>query len=538
MAQILDLNGNPIETKALREPQTSQLGAVAREYDLHPARGLTPATLHTLLTSAEQGEWTRQLDLADDMEERDGHLFAEIDKRKGAVAGLKWSLVEPEGADAGAKKLTAQLREWLATIEDFEDLVRGMMDAVLKSFSAHEMVWELQEGVLLPKISFRPQRWFTVDKAGRNELRLRTEANQHEGEALRSFAWIAHVHKTRNGYLARGGLVRVLAWPYLFKNYATRDLAEFLEIYGLPLRLGSYPSGATDEEKRRLLQAVTQIGHNAAGIIPQGMKIDFQSAAIGSGDPFGSMIDRMDEVESKAILGQTLSAGAAKNGTQEIATVHADVRMDIRNSDTRQLSATMKRQLLWPMAALNIPGADPKMLPNFEFEIAEPEDMAAYAENLPKLAAAGLKIPVKWAQDRLCIPEPEAGEEVMQGPKPPAAPPAPGDPQPGDTKPVPPKKKAALAARSNTGDPRDALDDLIDDATADWQPLLAPMVEPLLAELDKALSRGETLAAFRARLPELIERMDSRALGEQLARAAFSARLAGEADLDLSGEEQ
>ncbi|WP_308197178.1 phage portal protein family protein, partial [Achromobacter xylosoxidans] len=40
----------------------------------------------------------------------------------------------------------------------------------------------------------------------------------------------------RSGYIARTGLFRVLAWPWLFKNFAVRDLAEFLEIYGLPLR--------------------------------------------------------------------------------------------------------------------------------------------------------------------------------------------------------------------------------------------------------------------------------------------------------------
>ncbi|MCO7025451.1 DUF935 family protein, partial [Vibrio paracholerae] len=93
-----------------------------------------------------------------------------------------------------------------------------------------------------------------------------------------------------SGYLSRRGLVRVLAWPFLFKNYSVRDLAEFLEIYGLPIRLGKYPEGATEKEKATLLRAVMSIGHNAGGIIPKGMDIDFQNAADGQSDPFMAMI--------------------------------------------------------------------------------------------------------------------------------------------------------------------------------------------------------------------------------------------------------
>jgi hypothetical protein len=44
---------------------------------------------------------------------------------------------------------------------------------------------------------------------------------------------------------------------------------------------------------------------------------------------------------------------------------------------------------------------------------------------------------------------------------------------------------------------------------------------------------GVRLDQFRARLPELLEQMDSRPQAERLARAAFLARLAGEADLSL-----
>ena len=92
-----------------------------------------------------------------------------------------------------------------------------------------------------------------------------------------------HTHRSRSGCIARTGLFRVLAWPWLFKNFAVRDLAEFLEIYGLPLRLGTYnPNTSDDKARATLLRAVIGIGHDAAAIVPEGMKIEFKEAARAS----------------------------------------------------------------------------------------------------------------------------------------------------------------------------------------------------------------------------------------------------------------
>jgi phage gp29-like protein len=49
--------------------------------------------------------------------------------------------------------------------------------------------------------------------------------------------------------ISLAGLHRVLSWSFLFKNYGIRDVMEFLETYGLPSKIGKYPSGATEKEK-------------------------------------------------------------------------------------------------------------------------------------------------------------------------------------------------------------------------------------------------------------------------------------------------
>lgn len=547
---ILDQFGHPIDLAAIREQQTedqdvSRTAWLHREFDDHPGRGLTPAKLNAILREAEEGDLIRQLELADDMEERDAQIFSELGKRKTAISTLEWDIEPPEDASAAEQKTADQVREWVRAIPAFDETILiELMDAVLKGFKCVEMWWELDQRTLQPHFEPQPQRWFTLDQR-RRTLTLRDGTSQY-GVPLRPWGWIAHVHKSRNGYLARGSLARVLAWPYLFKNYATRDLAEFLEIYGLPLRLGKYPTGASDAEKRTLLQAVVGIGHNAAGIIPQAMTLEFQNAAQGNEKPFQTMMDAMDAAESKAILGQTLTSGEGQHGTQALGQVHNEVRIDILKSDARRIAGTLTAQLIAPMVLLNIPGADPKRLPRFTIDVPEPEDLALYADALPKLAAAGMKIGVKDMHRRLRIPEAEEGEDLLQGPSAPAPgadPAAPGDPVATPPKPAANGKngkdgKAALAAELPAAPAsRDAIDDLVDEASADWRPMLQPLVGPLLAELDRAVEAGETLQSFAARLPELVQRMDAAPLGEQLARAAFVARLAGQADLDLTGSE-
>ena len=560
MVQILDHNGQPIDTGRLAEPQTAQVAQLWREFANHPARGLTPTRLREILVQGEMGDLRAQLDLADDMEECDPHLAAELSKRKLFISGLAFRIVPPANASAAEKAQAEMVGEWFGALPDFEDVLLAMMDAVLKGFHAHEVEWPLVERVRLPVLTSRPQRWFTVDGT-HDGLLLRDPEHTHvgvapgqpfvnpahlprptvQGQPLVAGAWLVHRHRARNGYLARSALLRVLAWPYLYKAYAWRDFAEFLEIYGLPMRVGKYPVSASDEEKLALLRAVTQLGHNAAGIMPQGMALEMLNAAQGAKDPFEGMLAYCNAAESKAILGQTLTAGEGQHGTQALGNVHNEVRHDIGTADARQVAGTITTQLVRLMALLNIPGADPRRLPRFEFDLEEAEDLAAYADNLPKLAKAGMGIPQSWVHQKLGIPKAVDGEAVLTAAEPaPVVPPAPAPPKPGSAAALVGllAQLGQLAGRVPAAAPApqpapDLIDALVAEQAAQWQAQLGPMVLPLLAEADKAVAAGETLEQFAARLPDLVQLMDAGPATEAVARSGLQARLAGEADLDL-----
>ncbi|MCL1960895.1 MAG: DUF935 domain-containing protein [Desulfovibrionaceae bacterium] len=423
-SRILGHDGQPMPMPDLATPQTSRLASLQRELQTHPTRGLTPSRLAQILDAAEQGDMTAQSDLFEDMEEKDGHIASEMNKRRRACI-LEWEVVAPQKSpSAREKRNAAQLDELLQSIDDFEDMLFDVTDAIGKGFACLEIEWHRAEGFWLPKtLTHRPQSWFTLHRGYRQELRLRTYEAQGDGsvgEPLRPFGWLTHVHKAKSGYLERSALFRQLAWTYLFKNYSVGDLAEFLEIYGIPLRVGKYPASASEAEKVTLLRALAAIGHNAAGIVPEGMLMEFHNAADGDPKAFDLMMGWCERNQSKVILGATLTSGSdGSASTYALGQIHNEVRKDLRDADVRQINATLTRELVYTVAALNGLAPDgPRRCPQFQLNAQETEDLTAYADALPKLVGIGITPTVKWAHEKLGIPMPQEGEATLS----PAAP--------------------------------------------------------------------------------------------------------------------
>lgn len=413
--RILGPDGKPFTVADLAQPQTAHSNSLQREFQGHPSRGLTPSRLASILLAAEQGDLIRQYELFEDIEERDAHIFSEMSKRRRAVSGLPFKISAPPNPSAAEKKAAEQLQAMVLAIDDFDGIVFDTTDAIGKGFANLEIEWDRNAQEWLPKsITHRPQSWFQLHRGYRQEIRLRNGTG--EGEPLRPFGWITHTHRAKSGYLERAALFRVLVWPYLFKNYSVGDLAEFLEVYGIPMRIGKYPPGASDREKMSLLRALMEIGHNAAGIIPEGMSMEFPAVAEGDPQAFELMMNWCERSQSKAILGGTLTSQAdGKTSTNALGTVHNEVRKEIKDADAGQLASTLSRDLVYPLAVLNglIRPGDYRRCPRLVFDLAEIKDIGTYATALPAMVAMGMQIPRAWAHTELGIPEAGEDEPVL-----------------------------------------------------------------------------------------------------------------------------
>ncbi len=388
---------------------TPQTQFLTHEFAGHLGDRLTPQRLNQILKRAEEGWLVDQCDLFEDMEERDGHICAELSKRKRTLLGLRWKIEPPHSASAQEKALAEIVQNLFLEIPDFEDVLLNMSEAIGFGFACLEIQWQLKDKVWQPaNMLHRPARWFQLSQTDRNKINLRD--GSANGAELWQAGWLVHKHKAKSGDVSRMGLHRALAFPYLFKHYAANDLAEFLEIYGLPMRLGSYPNGASSEEKNRLMQAVSMIGHSAAGIIPDGQKIEFVEASKGTGEPFRTMIDWCESTQSKVILGGTLTSQAdGKSSTNALGNVHNEVRRDLLISDAMQIASSLSRFVALICQVNGWQGRPPK----FAFDVTESEDLALFADAFPKLVAVGMQVPLSFLHEKLKIPLPINGEAVL-----------------------------------------------------------------------------------------------------------------------------
>ncbi len=540
---LVDHLGRPVKSTARlkQEVSAATVAGVRSVLSGHPEVGMDPVRLAQILRAAEQGDAVAYLELAEAMEEKDLHYLSVMGTRKRAVAQLPIT-VEAADDSAEAEADAELIRTWLKR-DALEDELFDLQDATGKGYSASEIVWETTPEAWLPKrLIRRDPRWFRFDRVDGETLRL---IDDQGGEAdLEPFKWVVHMNKAKSGLPIRGGLARAVAWGYLFKNFTLKDWVAFAEIYGIPFRLGRYDGGATEDDKRALLQALVQMGADAAGMVPKSTEIEFVDGKGGASDGalFKNLAEYIDKQVSKAVLGQTATTDAVASGLGGgLGQVHDGVRGDIERADAKQLAATLNQQLVQPIVMLN--RGPRKAYPRLVIGREEAVDLQATIDATDKLVGMGLKVPAGWARKLIRAPEPKGDEEILAAPASPAilppqiSPQEPLDPQGAPTGRADPSKPPRTLLRPFSGasgekvslnaegarDP-DELEQLAADALGGWRPMMAPVVDPIRSAADAA----EDLSDLRDRLSALLAEIDVRAAAEGLARATFVARLAGE----------
>ena len=511
-----DAYGRLVNTTALKTEQAPPTISGVRRHDaFHPAAGLTPGRLAGILRQSIDGDPEHYLALAEDMEERDLHYAGVLGVRKRQVAGLEIT-VEAAGDDTQSVAAAELVREVIDR-DGFQDEAVDILDAIGKGFSCTEIIWDMSGKDWRPKrLAWRDPRWFTFDPIDGETPLLRDPTGNLP---LNPYQWIFHSAKVKSGLPVRGGIARAVAWTFLFKSFTVKDWAIFCEAYGQPLRLGKYDAGASEADKQILLEAVSNIGVDYAAIIPQSMAVEFVEAKLsGSHELYEKRADWLDRQVSKVVLGQTATTDAIAGG-HAVGKTHDHVREDIEQADARQLAATLNRDLVRPLVDLNI--GRQKKYPRLVIGRAEEIDADKYIDRVEKFVRIGGKVGMSTVRDKIGIPDPGEDEELLAARAPTLA-----DVGKAPIKPKPEDANSARGPRQN----RDAIDDATAELTADWEPLVSPIVAGLEAEIANATSLKEVEALLARRFADL----DVAAMTELLARAAFAARLAGEVDDRLS----
>ena len=387
----------------------------------YPSERLTASKLGMIFREADQGNIFRQMELFEEMEQKDTHLISIMQTRKSSVSGLPWE-VTPASDSSQDKAIAADVKEMLEGLENFDESLHHLMDASGKGFSCLEIIWEVGKKYRIVEMKEKLQRRFTYFNMNFQEdilalPRVLTPDQPVYGEELPPYKFVVHTYKAKCGTVPRSALFRPVAWMYLFKNYSIKDWVTFCEAYGMPMRIGKYDPATSNEDKDALIKAVTMLGSDAAAVISNKTQIEIVESIKGTqgADVFKLFADFANEEMSKAVLGQTLTSGTGSKGgghSLALGKVHDEVRGDIKKADAKALSRTVKNQIIAGYVGYNY-GFD-KPLPVFRLMADDAKDLDSDIKRRAIGQGMGYKFTAKDMSETFGWPLPADGDETLE----------------------------------------------------------------------------------------------------------------------------
>ena len=486
------------------------------KFSSYPSNGLTPRKLARIFRAADEGDVYEQMELFEEMEEKDTHLFSQLQTRKLAVTGLDWE-VQAFSDNELDKQIAEFIDDQLKGIENLDDIFIDILDAIGKGISVMEIEWGVDRdgSNIIEDIEYvHPKK--LIWNSQTDEMMICTREFP-SGICLPKNKFVVHKYKAKSGHACRGGILRVVAWMYLFKNYDVKDWVAFCEVFGMPLRLGKYSAASSEDDKKALMDAIYSLGTDAAGIVPDSTVIEFiESNKTSSVEIYELLARYCDEQISKAVLGQTLSSDSG-GGSYAQGKVHNEVRHDLTQADAKALAVTVRRDIIRPLVEYNFgSGVD---IPFFRFDCEEAEDLKEKAEILKVLVDMGVRVPESHIYKKFNIPEPEDGEAILQ-PKP-AMGIAPVDLS---------YDERQLSLKSKPGQTeQEQIDKMGDIAIKHSEKCFREMLKPILNMLDTAddLETLQEALKDEKKVQEIYKKMDSPELQDTLHQAMYLSELIG-----------
>lgn len=154
----------------------------ARDY---PGAGLTPSGLASILRETDAGSLGTIMQLFEEMEEKDAHLFAVANTRRLALTGLPWEIVSaadvhPSGDRGRADEAADYCREVLTAIDALDEVLQHLSLAIGRNISVAEIVWDVASGTIRP-VDVVPVAFTRLAFDELSRLRILTEANPRDG---------------------------------------------------------------------------------------------------------------------------------------------------------------------------------------------------------------------------------------------------------------------------------------------------------------------------------------------------------------------
>lgn len=288
-----------------------------------PSRGTSDVGgWRSALRSADIGRIKQLFDLFEDLR-LDGRLSDSYDKRVQAVTNSALTFTNAAGEEV----------DQITTLMDtpaFEELLISIMDRLFWGRSAVE--FDFSNGGF--DVYDIPKKH--IDIAGRQILINDTDTSgiPYDGDDN-----ILVLGKQRDF-----GLFLKTAPYVIWKRGGFGDYAQWLEIFGMPQRVGKY--SAYDEESRKLLEkALSEAGSAPWCVVPKETDIETvnNTGNGSSGTSYDEFRKACNEEMTITILGQTLTTVQGDKGARSLGEVHKQVEEGKNRSDMRYVQRILNK---------------------------------------------------------------------------------------------------------------------------------------------------------------------------------------------------
>lgn len=359
---------------------------------------MTASRISQILEAAESGSCQEQAALVKMMTDRDPIIGAHLQTRMLAVLGCEWRICSDDGENGGGN---AEEAVKILKKAKIYDLMRHLLNAIPTGYAGSMIRWADGGANILGFEHVHPSNW--IFDAGGNPG-LYTSAGEKSLSDFHPNQFVFHVHRMQPGIPSVGGLLRSLAWVWLFKRNAWRDRARFIEKFGIPFMVAKISESdfKNDAERNRILAALRGIGADGVAVTVEGSEIENVSpSGQSSNADFHQFCKDIDDVYAFLILGQTGTSGGTP-GKLGNETAQENVRMDILEADCRALMETITTQVVDPLRIFKWGEEAPEL--SFVLEYEPGEDMQAKATLVKTLKDAGFSAKRDWIEKEFDIP--------------------------------------------------------------------------------------------------------------------------------------
>jgi len=447
----------------------------ARGIQNYVTGSLTLSTIINYLAQAAGGTIRYQDEMFDLMIERDPHLQAVLQTRRLSLTQAQWQIMPGDEDDPRSIDAAEDIRDQLSAYDGFDDALQGLLDAIPKGTAAAEIIynddWSLDRLVEIPG---RMLDWTTGD------LQIIQNGTT---EPMEPNKFIRHSPRLKPGSIQRRGLMRALSIYWCISHYAMEDWAGFVEVFGMPVRVGRYDGDKSKGSDIDVLKtAIKGLGTDAAAILPKSMDIEFiepmRTGIPGGGTPMQSVIDHIEKKISITVLGQNITTQSESGSGTLAGNAGERTVKSLTRGDAVQLNLTLRRDLFRPIVGFRH-GFD-VALPHLRFDLDDQVNTEARGKIYSLAKEIGVETSASQFREEMGLLEPTDADDTIE-------------PTADDWQAVQFSKRVDLAKIERTAD--DANDSLASAADKDGKDFTR-------AVLDKAveLSQGMTPEAMLKRI--------------------------------------